>query len=89
MAGASRALAVDEEGGGGGTFAESPPPLAPCLQTNSYIATALNFLANILWMAIGVTLLALSRSYLHTGPRIVGAIIGAFGAVSLIAGVFL
>jgi hypothetical protein len=49
----------------------------------------MNFLVSILWIAIGVALMALSRPYLRTGPRVVGAIIGAFGAVSLCAGMFL
>jgi hypothetical protein len=71
------------------TFAESPPPPFIDWLSKSYITSTMNFLANMLWIAVGVVFIALSRSYLRTGPRPVGIVIGAIGAVSLGAGLFL
>jgi hypothetical protein len=48
-----------------------------------------NFLANVLWIAIGLSFIALARSYLRTGQRSVGYLVAAIGAVSLGAGLIL
>jgi hypothetical protein len=49
----------------------------------------MNFLTNVLWIAIGMTLTSLARSYLRTGPKSVGLSLGLLGAAALGAGFFL
>jgi hypothetical protein len=49
----------------------------------------MNFFVNVLWIALGLAFLSLSRSDLRTGPRAVGLIVGVIGAGALAAGVLL
>jgi hypothetical protein len=49
----------------------------------------MEFLVSILWIALGLAFLGLARSYLRTGPRAVGIVVGVMGAPSLASGVLL
>jgi hypothetical protein len=77
-------------GGGGDTSAESPaPPPRTASQAESYIASAMNFAANILWIALGCGFLAFARSYRRSDNRVAAAVLSAIGVIALAAGMLL
>jgi len=85
-----RAVKAKEDVAAGGHFCRvaSPPPHSP-LQPKSYIATAMSYAANLLWIALGSGFLAIGCSSIRDGYRKNGAFVAAVGIIALAAGAIL